>query len=976
MPYNHKSQMEAIEAMIPKLYYEIYRPIAEARLEVYVTPEPVKYADRMAGERKLVGKGDVWGKEWDCGWFRITGKIPECAKGQKVVLYLDIHGEICIFDQDGVPLMALTSGSCLRPSQDFGCFGIRKRELVLSEKAKGGEAFEFWGDAGCNYITGVGIANRPDTGKIEFADIAVCRDNVKELFYDSFILYDLMKELTTDSARYYKIRQALFEASTVLFDYTDDEIAGASVILKKELNKKGGDPDLTISALGHSHIDLAWKWPIRETHRKAARTFSNTLYFMDKYPDYKFGASQAQLYSWVKEEHPALYEKIKEKVKEGRWEVQGAMWVEPDANVTGGESFVRQILYGKRFFREEFGEDMKILWLPDVFGYSSALPQILKKSGVPYFLTIKLGWGNRHNKHPHQTFRWIGLDGSEVLSHMPPEGDYNSFALPFSLKKIEKLYEDKAICDEAMMLYGIGDGGGGAGELQHEALLREKNLSGLPPVKQEMAIEFFERINEKKESYPAFDGELYFEMHQGTYTSQARNKRYNRKLEKLLREAEFAAVVTGSEYPKKQLDDIWKEVLLYQFHDILPGSSIQRVYDESLARYKVLYSDVRELISKIYGKGDYAINSLSWDRSGWHKIHDNWYNLTVPAMGSVKLADPIMCDEKNVAYTGVMENEFVKVEFADDGSIKAVLDKKNNREVLTDASNRFAVYKDDGDAWDFNESYRDTTPKYFTLTEIKAYEDGPEKSVRTEYTYGKSKLWQTVSIVEGSPVICFDTRVEWNERNKMLRTSFYTGILANEVSCDIQYGTLKRPNHDNNNWDMAKFEICAHKYADISESNYGVALMNDCKYGYCVKGGMLDLNLLRSPGYPDETADHATHTFKYALYPHNHMLEQSDVLQKSYEFNQPLWTGEKIEQMFTVSNPDVVVESVKKAEDSDEIIVRMYETKGGRCETGLHFYRPVKSAKLVNLMEEEEKNIDPGHIPFHKFEIVTVKVEL
>ena len=423
MAYNFRSQMEAIEAAIPRLYYEIYQPIGDVDMVAYWSKEPVPFAERESGKRMELKKGDFWGEKWDCAWFHITGTVPETAKGKKVVLYLDINGEMGIYDTNGKPLQGLSTGTALNVPKDYGCFFLRKRICDVCESAKGGESIEFWGDAGCNHITGIGPNNRPELGKITHTEIAICRDNVKAVFYDMLVLYDLMKVLPQDSARFHRIRQSLFEAVSQLYDYSDDEIGKASAILKPELEKQCGDTDLTITAIGHSHIDLTWLWPIRETKRKGVRTFANTMYYMNKYPDYVFGASQAQLYQWVKEKEPELYEKVKEKVKEGRWEVQGAMWCEPDANITGGESFVRQILYGKRVFRQDFKQEMRMIWFPDVFGYSAALPQIMKKSGVPYFLTIKLGWGNRHNKHPHNTFIWRGLDGSEVLAHMPPENE-------------------------------------------------------------------------------------------------------------------------------------------------------------------------------------------------------------------------------------------------------------------------------------------------------------------------------------------------------------------------------------------------------------------------------------------------------------------------------------------------------------------------------------------------------------------------
>ena len=966
MPYNFLHQKSTIDRTIKFVEDSIFIHLCELKTEVYVTPEPVPFSERMNGVRKDIKKGGVWGKVWDCGWFHFSGKVPCEAKGKKVVAYIDIHGEACVFDDNGFPLQGLTSGS--------SCFDVnlgnpKKREYVITECAEGGEIIDFWADAGCNDLFGF----REDSGLVEYADISICRDNVKGLYYDMKVLYSLMSEMDENTARYHKILKCLFDASCLIRNMSDEEVDSARKVLAKELDKVNGDADLSISAIGHAHIDLAWLWPVRETKRKGVRTFSTALSNMEKYPDYIFGASQPQLYQWVKEEQPELFNKVKDCVKSGRWEPQGAMWVEADTNVSGGEALVRQILYGKKFFLDEFGKNMEILWLPDVFGYCGSLPQILKKSDVPYFLTIKLSW-SQHNEHPHHTFKWRGIDGSEVLVHMPPEGEYNSMAYPESLKKIERRYLDKCVCDEAVMLFGIGDGGGGPGETHLEALKREKNLLGLPPVKQEYTSEFFHRLEKNDEQYKVFAGELYLEKHQGTYTTQARNKKYNRKMEYLLREAEYAGTVTGKKYPKEKLEQIWKEVLLYQFHDILPGSSIKRVYDESLERYRILYSETENMVKELYGNGNYVINSLSWERNEWINRDGKWFKVSVPPMGSVELKDGILAEKVENDDCLKLENNCVRVIFDDTGAIETIFDKEQNCQVLEKPSNKFAVYVDDGDGWDFSETYRDTVPEYFELNSVKSYTDGPMRAVVQEYVYGESKLIQTISVCDDSPLVVFDTKVDWKERNKMLRTAFYTNISTSEATCDIQYGNIKRPVHRNTSWDMAKYEVCAHKYVDLSDCRHGVSLINDCKYGHCVLDGMIDINLLRSPNHPGEFADMAEHSFKYAIYSHEGDVSHSDVIKKSYEFNIPMQYGDQIEPFVEVDNPDIIIESVKKAEDSDAVIIRMYETLGAPSTASLRFNKKVKKAYLTNLIETENMEVDLSSIEFRGFEIHTIKV--
>lgn len=967
MPYNVLHQNHAIEGALKRIQESVYTAVSDLNMTAYVTEEPVPYANRTEGRQITPKKGETWGQLWDCAWFHFTGQVPEELRGKKVVLLIDISGELCIFDKEGTPVRGLTNVSS-EFNPVLGNPG--KRVVPVADPAAGGEIIDLWADAGCNDLFG----NYRDSGTVQIADIAVCNEEMRQLFYDYSVLHRLMQQVPETDARHHSIRFCLFEAAQQLWAYTEEEAAKARAVLKPELEKQGGDPSLRLTAIGHAHIDLGWLWPIRETIRKGARTFSTALANMEQYPDYVFGASQPQLYQWMKDYYPGLYKKIAPRVQEGRWEAQGAMWVEADTNVSGGEALVRQILYGKRFFRQEFGKEMEVLWLPDVFGYNAALPQILKKSKVDYFLTIKLSW-SQHNRFPHHTFRWRGIDHSEVLVHMPPEGEYNSAADPRAIRLIETSYQDKGVSDEAMILFGIGDGGGGPGEEHLERLQREKNLAGQAPVQQGLSVDFFHRLEEKRDRYAVYTGELYLEKHQGTYTTQARNKWYNRKMEYALRELEFAAVASGSAYPSELLERTWKEVLLYQFHDILPGSSIKRVYDESLARYAAMYQEITEATRGIYGGEAAVVNSLSWERTEWIRHADKWYKVTVPPMGAAALTDGQPAERAEAKQAGRLENDLICVTVDESGAITSVWDKRLQQEMLEQPSNRFAVYYDDGDAWDFNETYRSRAPQYFTLTQTEAYTDGPQQKLVQHYTYGDSTLRQEISVIEGSPLVRCDVTVDWKERGRMLRTAFYTNIVTDEVTCDIQFGNIKRPTHRNTTWDMAKYEICAHKYLDLSDQTHGVALLNDCKYGFCVQDSMLDINLLRSPSHPGKEADLAVHHIAYALYPHTGDAVAAKVLQQAYAFNLPMQLSASAMPSFvTVDNPNVVIEAVKKAEDSEAVIVRLYECTGGEQTAKIAFRHPVKEAYLVNMLEEEPVPVDLSELRFRPFEIHTLKV--
>ena len=592
MPYRPAVARGSLAEVEHRIKAAVYTPLAALAASAWVTPEPVPFARRRDGRELRLLPGDQWSEAvFDCAWFRFTGTVPAAAKGQDVVLLIDVNGEGCVVDEAGRPRLGLTNVNSTF-DREHGEPG--KRVVPFRAPAEGGEIVEIWVEAGANDLFGV----RQDNGQLKEALVALRNPNLHVLQYDFEVLHELLRLLPATSARAVSLRQALVRAAGLLRDITDAKAAVARAILAPLLAARGSDRSLTISAVGHAHMDLAWLWPIRETIRKCGRTFATTLDLMERYPDYVFGASQPQQYDWVKEHYPDLYARIKRRVAEGRWEVQGAMWVEPDTNLPGGEALIRQILYGKRFFREEFGKDPDCLWVPDVFGYSGALPQILAKSGVPYFMTQKLSW-SLVTRHPYHTFWWEGIDGSKVLAHMPPEATYDSAADPRSVLAAAQNFLEKGVSDRCLMLFGIGDGGGGPGEEHLERLAREADLAGLCPVVQEPARAFFHHIAADGARLPTWSGELYLERHQGTYTTQGRIKRFNRKLELALRELELmaamAAIFAGMPYPRARLERIWKEVLLYQFHDILPGSSITRVYDEATPRYEALLKETAAL---------------------------------------------------------------------------------------------------------------------------------------------------------------------------------------------------------------------------------------------------------------------------------------------------------------------------------------------------------------------------------------------
>ncbi|MDE6614691.1 MAG: alpha-mannosidase, partial [Clostridia bacterium] len=643
-----------------------------------------------------------------------------------------------------------------------------------------------------------------------------------------------MMILDKNSPRFIEIDKALKQSYKI---YKKSGAKSAREFLKPTIEKKPEYEATTYYCIGHAHIDLAWLWPLRETKRKVARTFANQLRNLAIYDGYYFAESQPQMFVWLKEEYPELFERVKKYVLDGRIELQGGMWVESDCNLSGGESWVRQCLYGQKFWKDEFDFKSRMCWLPDVFGFPASLPQVLKKSGMDYFMTIK-PTSNDFNRFPYRTFNWVGIDGTSLLSHMEPLGDYNAGNSPLAIKKSEDRYSEKEICNKALLIYGDGDGGGGPGEGHMEYMMRhKKNIDGLAPCKPSPAVNFFDDIKDMTDVLPTHKGELYYERHQGCYTSQANAKKWNRRIEELLHKIEWlgaVAYLNGVTYDRAKVEEIWKEVLLYQFHDILPGSSIKRVYDEAYARYQVMYGELQEIektmldaLSKDNEKS--AINSVDFDRNEIIKVGDEWYSADLKAHSVGKL-EPANIDVTELVYTdNTIENANLKVTFGANGEITSLIDKNENKELVKEYFNKLTVYSDPFryyNAWDIQwgkdekTNYMMMKKSTFKLTSSNTYIDGAYLVRENSYKYNKSSLVQKVTVQVGGDMVRFDTTVDWNEELKMLRADFVPTVFADNVKCNIQFGNFDRTTSEadkdesyNPNW--AQFEVCAHKFVNL-----------------------------------------------------------------------------------------------------------------------------------------------------------------
>ena len=961
-------------ARLMEISNRIYKVVGKMTCEAALSKEPIKESDLSKATFTTMNKGAVWGEKFDCAWFRFKGKVPEKCAGKHVVALINITGEGAVYI-DGKITQGITR---VLDTVDIVQALKGKQVVELFQKAEGGEEVDILVDGGFNKGT---------RAKLVRKDIAVCNDEALRYYYDYLTLtmllltYGQNKHLTKERCK--EINKAL----NVSYRLSLKNIKDAHEVLAAAIAVPMEDKCTEYTAIGHAHIDLAWLWPIRETKRKGVRTFANALYNIEKYPGYKFGASQAQLFEWVKEESPELYARFKKEIEKGNVEVQGGMWTENDCNIPCGESIIRQFLYGEKYFMDEFGKHCKVVWLPDVFGYPASLPQIIRKCGREYFMTIKLTW-NMQNKFPYKTFIWKGIDGSEVLSHMAPQGTYNSSASPVAIIKSDKGNPHEKDIDKALLVFGIGDGGGGPGEAHIEFTEREKNCKGLDKVVRRHAVEFFEDLDKGyREVIPQYDGELYLEKHQGTYTSQARNKKYNRLMERELHNLECllaVAKVNKVKYDASRLEKIWKEVLLYQFHDIIPGSSIKRVYDESIERYEKLYAEVTsmrdELLSLLSKQvADGVVNPTGFDRKEFVQKDGEWYEADVKAY-SVAPLKKVETSGQLIAEDNAIENRLLRITFAPDGSINSMYDKKNKKELCNGYLNRLTVYSDPRmhyNAWDINIDYPKMKKWQFKPVSHKSYVDGKQVVMQTLYTFKGSVLEQKVTLKEDDMLVNFETEVDWKESYKMLRADFCPTVYGDTVNCDIQFGNVDRSTLDDTPVRRAQFEICAHKFVNVDKDGYGVAVINDCKYGHRVKEGIISLNLLRSPKYPDPTCDMCRHTFNYAFYPHKGAWQESDVVKRGYCYNNPLIVGKvpDIKNLFDIKG-DVIAETVKVSENNKGIVLRLVERYGKETKVNVTPSFEYKAAYETDMIEDNAQKLDKLILKFGKYEVKTLYFEL
>lgn len=988
------------------------------------------------GEPTEVGIGYRW-KGWDqYNWLCTHLSVPDDWKEEEVLGLFDFgvpegtgnnsHFESLLY-VNGVPYQGVDGNH----KEVFFHVAENGRELDLK--------FRVW--------SGLNGGGRPKdmVMEIQRAQLAVLDHKTDDFYYltrSALEVYDLLDKNNEYKEWLLNILVKAFQ----LVDYTEvgspsfyDSIAKACEYLDDKLEGRG-KPDVSVTLLGHTHIDVAWLWRLKHTREKAARSFSTVNRMMDDHPFYQFLQTQAQLYDFIKENYPDIYEKIKQRVNEGKWEPSGSMWVECDCNLVSGECLVRQILFGKLFFEREFGYHNDFLWLPDVFGYSWALPQILKKSGIDTFMTTKISW-NDSNKLPYDTFLWRGMDGTEILSHFITTTDqgsesytYNGDTRPYAVKGVWDNYSNKDLNRDLLLSFGYGDGGGGPNRDMLETMKHLNKLPGIPHVKTESATKYFQRLNntvEKNELdgyLPIWDGELYLEFHRGTYTSQAYNKRMNRKLEFYLRNAEMLSVLAEKlgtlSYPREALEQAWKIVLCHQFHDILPGSSIREVYEDSRVNYhkaEELIEDVMAGIKEsLYGKeeGIYTVwNNSNWKRSsyvfipgaeeGSSFVNEKGQGLDCGTeeggtLVLVRDMEPFSFTVlKKAAGKAGLEGKITKaptvrevstayyrVRWNSKGHLTSIYDREADREILAQGKqgNVFQVFEDKPrcfDAWELEATHHDKADFVEDLRQVFVEENSLGVFVTFQWNYHKSYISQRMCLYHSKRRIDFKTEVEWQEQQKLLKTAFPVGIRAVDARFDIQFGNIRRPITRNTSWEAAKFEVVAHKWADISETGYGVSILNDCKYGHDILENTIRLTLIKSAVDPDYRADLGLHAFTYALYPHQEEWYESDLEKEAFDLNNPLTAvpGRGLlgsESFWKFSEDNVSVDCIKGAENSGQVVIRFHEFTGARKTVHVTTCLPVKGWCECSLMEEplETYSTKPIQLVVKPYEIKTLLLQL
>ncbi len=1001
-------------------------------LEIWHCDQPyTSQTEAEAGKWTKVEPGFKFGPAYSTSWFRVKGVVPVRFKGLSIGLMAEVGGERTIW-RNNSPWIGVDVEHEVVPLWTWGFQGVVPIEV------KPNDNIDFWIQSYCrNPQVSVHREGAPREELVETVKFAklVCIDlERKELAFDASFSLSLLTSLLETDPSYHTILRALNRICNTFSEENRETIPQCRKILRDALNSINSEAKHTVFPVGHAHLDTAWLWPLEITRKKMAHTTANQLRLMERYPEYVFVHSQASQYEWLETEYPKLFEEVKAAIKRGQWEPVGSMWVEADCNLTGGESLIRQFLYGRKYFRDKFDFETQDMWLPDVFGYAAALPQILKKFNIKYFLTQKISW-NQFNKFPHNTFWWQGIDGTKVWSHFPPSDTYIGDCTPKQIMESVQKHKDHGRSDSSLYVFGWGDGGGGPTEKHLEYLRRAQAAPILPDIQfGKRAVDFFKDAKAKSRDLPVWVGELYLELHRGTYTSQAACKKGNRVSEFLLRDAEWLACFAPNlPYPAEELESAWKLTLLNQFHDIIPGSSVREVYEDSDKDY----AHISEIGNKVITASLKAIGDRldTQNMTNPHAVFQNsivvtqaeipWQSKSIPnslttddesypvqfieefgekklifqtphsALSTVSVVD--FSDTLPTARYRLragnrkIENGELSVRFDSNGNITSIQSLDDGSEFVQPGAlaNMFQLFDDKPlfwTAWDVDLYSFETAKDLLRCESFEIVERGPVRvAVEVVRSFSKSKICQRISLGP-TPGIRFDTEIDWHEEDKMLKVAFPLNLNAAKATYEIQFGHVERPTHSNTSWDMARFEVPAQKWVDLSEGDHGVALLNDCKYGYDCRGNVLRMSLLRSPKAPDPLCDMGIHRFTYVLLPHFGPLNQAGIVHSAYALNAPLrhfalepasGAREALPPFIVCDDRNLVIESVKRAEDGDGIIVRLYECHNARGQAEIVTAFEPAQVTMCDLEENEHDDLEivDGAVPirYAPFEIITLK---
>ena len=894
--------------------------------------------------------GERYGPLWATYWFRVSATVPAAWAERRVDLIWATQAESTLWI-DGRSVQGL-----------HGVDWHQRPDATVLPAARGGEQLELHVELACNGLFGR-LEQAPE---VERCELAVVDDDAWKVFFDFEVLRELEAAASLDPGFAGHLRSELNRFCN----------EGDPAILAALYEHHNGTRVHETAAIGHAHIDTAWLWPLAETRRKLVRTFRTQTRYMDEYPEYRFACSQAQQYAWIKEREPDLWATILDRVQRGQFVPVGGVWVEPDCNLPSGESLIRQFVHGQRFFEDELRTRCREFWSPDAFGYCGQLPQIMRLCGIDRFLTQKLSW-NRFNRPDTHTFIWQGVDGSEVLGHFPPADTYNSDASVREVLYGAGAFKDHESSGTSLLVFGFGDGGGGPTRAMLERLRRMRDLQGLPRVRPSTSDAFFSALEAETAARPTVVGELYFEYHRGVYTSQAFVKRGNRVCEQLIHDAELMTAVRGEDR-RAELDRLWKLLLLQQFHDILPGSSIGLVYDDARRDLAALESALHALV----GSGTTPVNTVGIPR---REVVDGPDGLAVVV--AAPYGDGAVAEASDEARLDglTLENAHLRVTLGEDGSIVSVVEKASGRETLAAPGNRLELYEDrpvDFDAWDIDPAHLETRRDCDPADGFEVLSSGPLRAevAFTRRVGERSSLRQVVRLDAHARRVEVHTEADWHEEHALLKVCFPLAVRASTATYEMPFGYAERPTHFSTSFDRARYEVPGHRFADLSEHGFGAALLTDCKYGYSCLGNELRISLLRAPKSPDPEADMGRHVFAYALLPHGGGWREAGVLAEAIRFNAPLRFADGIGQSFAqCDDPNLVLDTVKRAERGDDLVLRLYEAHGARGTARVALRTPPRRARLANALEEasDEVAIEDRELvlPYLPHQILTVLVE-